>query len=135
MFDLTKYSEQELEALRKAIVKEQRKREEKIFPYKVGDCFCDCEPTSHGKTWTIVRINEINGQVGYTGIYINATLDRNMFDSQMSFDYFKQCYRTPIDPSVFNVFHENAKAIEELKNAFMTEVFKLRKEYANKENK
>ena len=53
----------------------------------------------------------------------------------MSFNYFKQCYKTPIDPSVFDVFHENAKTIGELKSAFMTEVFKLRKEYANKENK
>lgn len=133
--DLTKYSEQELEALRKAISVEQRKRAEKEFPYKVGDCFCDPEPNSCGKAWTIVRINEINGQVGYTGIYINVTLDRNMFDSHMSFDYFQQNYKTPIDPSVFDLFHENAKAIGELKSAFMTEVFKLRKEYANKENK
>lgn len=135
MLDLTKYSDPELEALIKAIVKEQRKREEKTFPYKVGDCFCDCEPHSHGRTWTIVRINEIDKQVNYTGIYIDATLDRKMFDSYMSFDYFKQCYKTPIDSSVFDVFHENAKAIGELKSAFMTEVFKLRKEYANKENK
>lgn len=135
MLDLIKCSDPELEALRIAIAKEQHKREEKTFPYKVGDCFCDCEPNSSGKTWTIVRINEIDGQVGYTGIYINATLDRNIFDSQMSLDYFKQCYRTPIDPSVFDVFHENAKAIGELKNAFMTEVFKLRKEYVKKENK
>lgn len=135
MLDLVKYSDPELEALRKAIVKEQRKREEETFPYKVGDCFCDSENTSGGKTWTIVRINKIDRQVDYTGIYINVTLDRNMFDSHMSFDYFKKYYKTPIDPSVFDLFHENAKAIGELKKAFMTKVFKLREEYAKKENK
>lgn len=127
MLDLVKCSDQELSDLKKAIILEQNKREAQTFPYKVGDCFCDSERGSSGKAWTIVRINEINGQVGYTGIYINATLDRNMFDSHMSFDYFKQCYRTPIDPSTFDVFHKNAKAIGELKSAFMAEVFKLRK--------
>ena len=135
MLDLTKYSEQELEALGKAISKELNKREEETFPYKVGDCFCDSENTSGGKAWTIVRIDKIDRQVAYTGIYINVTLDRNMFDSHMSFDYFKKFYKTPIDPSVFDLFHENAKAIGELKRAFMTEVFKLREEYVKKENK
>ena len=132
MLDLVKYSNQELEALRKAIAKEQRKREEKAFPYKVGDCFCDCEPNSCGKSWTIVRIDEIDGQVGYTGIYINATLDTNMFDSHMSFDYFQKNYKTPIDPSVFDLFHENVKAIGELKSSFVNEAFKLRKNIKNK---
>lgn len=127
MLDFTKYSDQELEALRKAISKEQNKRAEKTFPYKVGDCFCDFESGSGGKAFTIVRIDEIDGQVGYTGIYINATLDRNMFNSHMSFDYFKQCYKTPIDSSVFDLFHENAKAIGELKSQFVEQVFKLRK--------
>lgn len=132
MFDLIKCSDSELEALRKAIAKEQRKREEKTFPYKVGDCFCDSEPHSGGKVWTIVRIDEIDGQVGYTGIYINATLDANMFNSYMSFDYFQKNYKTPIDPSVFDLFHENAKAIGELKSSFVNEAFKLRKNIKNK---
>jgi len=127
MLDLTKYSDQELEALIKAISIEQRKRKEKDFPYKVGDCFCDSEPNSCGKTWTIVRIDEIDGQVGYTGIYINATLDTNMFNSHTSFAYFQKNYKTPIDPSVFDLFHENAKAIGELKSSFVNEAFKLRK--------
>ena len=135
MLDLTKYSEQELEALEAAIYKEQRKRNSEKFPYKVGDCFCDSEPDSHGKAWNIVRINEINGYVEYTCIHINATLDRNIFNSSMSFDYFKNNYKTPIDPSVFDLFHENARAIRELKSAFVNEVLKLRKEYAKKENK
>lgn len=126
MFDLIKYSDQELEALKKAISKELNKRAEKAFPYKVGDCFCDFEPGSGGKAWTIVRIDKIDEQVGYTGIYINATLDRNMFSSHTSFDYFQQNYKTPIDPSVFNLFHENAKAIGELKSQFVEQVFKLR---------
>ena len=125
MLDLTKYSEQELEALRKAISKELNKREEKTFPYKVGDCFCDCEPHSYGKAWTIVRIDSIDAQVGYTGIYINATLDKNMFKSHTSFDCFQQNYKTPIDPSVFDLFHENDKAIGELKSQFIEQVFKL----------
>lgn len=132
MLDLTKYSDQELEALKKAISKEQNKRAEKTFPYKVGDCFCDSEPHSGGKAWTIVRIDEIDGQVGYTGIYINATLDKNMFESHMSFDYFQKNYRTPIDSSVFDLFHENAKAIGELKSSFVNEAFKLRKNIRNK---
>lgn len=132
MIDLVKYSDQELEALKKAISKEQNKRAEKTFPYKVGDCFCDSEPHSGGKAWTIVRIDEIDGQVGYTGIYINATLDRNMFDSHMSFDYFQKNYKTPIDPSVFDLFHENDKAIGELKSSFVKETFKLRKNIRNK---
>ena len=135
MLDLTKYSKQELEALRKAISKEERKRNSENFPYKVGDCFCDSEPNSGGKAWTIVRIDKLEEQVSYTGIYINTTLDRNMFNSHMSFDYFKDNYKTPMDPSIFNIFSENSKAIEKLKLSFIEEVIKLRKEYAKKENK
>lgn len=128
MLDLTKYSEQELEALRKAISVEQSKRSEIAFPYKVGDCFCDPEANSGGKAWNIVRIDEIDGQVSYTAIYINSTLDRKMYNSHMSFDYFQQCFKTPIDASVFDVFDKSAGAVGELKSSFMTEVFKLRKD-------
>lgn len=124
--DLNKYSKEELEDIREQILDELYERERKKFPYKVGDCFCDCEPHSYGKAWTIVRIDEIDRRVGYIGIYINATLDGNMFSSHTSFDGFQQKYKTPIDPSVFDLFHENTKAIGELKSQFVEQVFKLR---------
>jgi hypothetical protein len=116
----------ELDALQKDIQKVINKKKTEQFPYKVGECFCEPEPHSGGKAWTIVRIDEIDRQVGYTGIYINATLDKNMFNSHMSFEYFQQTYKNPIDPSVFDLFHENAKAIGELKSQFVEQVFKLR---------
>lgn len=116
----------ELNSLQKEIQKIINNKKIEQFPYKVGDCFCEPEPHSGGKAWTIVRIDEIDRQVGYTGIYINATLDKNMFNSHISFDYFQQTYKNPIDPSVFDLFHENAKAIGELKSKFVEQVFKLR---------
>ena len=55
MLDLTKYSEQELEALRKAISEEQGKRESKGFPYKVGDCFVSI----YKENYSICRIDAL----------------------------------------------------------------------------
>ncbi len=127
MFDLTKYSEQELDNLSKSILKEQRERRRKNFPYKVGDCFCDPEPGTSCKCWEIIRIDNLdNGGVEYTGIYIKANLDRNKYTSSCTYDFFLKNYKTPIDSSIFDEFSKSSKIISEEKSRFIRKVMELR---------
>jgi hypothetical protein len=129
MLDLTKYSEQELEALRKAIVKEQRKREEKTFPYKVGDCFCKYDYNAVfllkviniGDNW--FACEEIGIEDGIIDIY---TWD-------YCYEDFEYC--TSINPDfytkVLNIIKEKQETVDKIIAKFDNNIAKILIELKN----
>jgi hypothetical protein len=127
MLDLTKYSEQELEALRKAIYKEQEKRESKDFPYKVGDCFVSiCK-----ENYYICRIDALKPKsidVTMLSVYNNHL---NCFKTGYNYREFIEEWLVRIDPKIFDVYTDVTSTISDLKQQFINKI----EEYANKENK
>lgn len=127
MLDLTKYSEQELEALRKAISEEQGKRESKGFPYKVGDCFVSV----YKENYSICRIDALQPR----GIDVTMISFHNnhlsCFKSGYNYRGFVEDWFIRIDPKIFDVYTDVTSTISALKQQFVNKI----EEYAKKENK
>ena len=127
MFDLAKYSEQELEALKKAISEEQGKRESKDFPYKVGDCFVSV----YKEDYSICRIDALKpGSIDLTMITVH---DDKLYCFKSGYNYrgFVKDWFVRIDPKIFDVYIDVTSTISALKQQFVNKI----EEYANKENK
>lgn len=126
-FDLKQLSEEDIISLERACMLEISERNASQFPYKVGDCFCDAVPGSSGKGWQIVRINGLDLGVNFTMISVDLLGNTNKFDSKYGYKHFVEEFKTPIDPKIFELYSENFKAIQELKNQFTKQMFNLRK--------
>lgn len=127
MLDLTKYSEQELEALRKAISDEQGKRESKGFPYKVGDCFVNI----YKENYSICRIDAL--QPRGIDVTMLSVHDDKLFCFKSGYNYsgFVEDWFIRIDPKIFDVYIDVTSTISALKQQFINKI----EEYAKKENK
>ena len=127
MLDLTKYSEQELEALRQAISEEQGKRESKGFPYKVDDCFVSI----YKENYSICRIDALKPRgIDVTMLTVH---DDKLYCFKSGYDYrgFVKDWKNRIDPKIFDVYTDVTSTISALKQQFVNKI----KEYAKKENK
>ena len=127
MIDLTKYSEQELEALRKAISDEQGKRESKGFPYKVGDCFVNI----YKENYSICRIDAL--QPRGIDVTMLSVHDDKLYCFKSGYNYrgFVEDWSIRIDPKIFDVYIDVTSTISALKQQFINKI----EEYAKKENK
>lgn len=127
MLDLTKYSEQELEALKKAISDEQGKRESKEFPYKVGDCFVSI----YKENYSICRIDALQPR-GIDVTMLSVHDDKLCcFKSGYNYRGFVEDWFIRIDPKIFDVYIDVTSTISALKQQFVNKI----EEYAKKENK
>ena len=127
MLDLTKYSEQELEALRKAISKEQGRRESKDFPYKVGDCFVSI----YKGNYSICRIDALNpGDIGVTIITVHDD-KLDCFKSGYNYHVCVKDWFVRINPQIFDDYTDVISTISDLKQQFVNKI----EEYVKKENK
>ena len=127
MLDLTKYSEQELEALRKAISDEQGRRESEGFPYKVGDCFVNV----YKENYSICRIDALKPRG--IDVTVIAVHDNQLHCFKTGYDYrgFVKDWFVRINPKIFDVYTEVTSAISALKQQFVNKI----EEYTDKENK
>ena len=127
MLDLTKYSEQELEALRKAISDEQGRRESEGFPYKVGDCFVSiCK-----ENYYICRIDALKPRgIDVTMLSFHNN-HLNCFKTGYGYRGFVEEWFVRIDPKIFDIYTDVTSTISALKQQFVNKI----EEYANKENK
>lgn len=127
MLDLTKYSEQELEALKKAISDEQGKRESKEFPYKVGDCFVSI----YKENYSICRIDAL--QPRGIDVTMLSVHDDKLYCFKSGYNYrgFVEDWFIRIDPKIFDVYIDVTSTISALKQQFINKI----EEYVKKENK
>lgn len=127
MLDLTKYSEQELEALRKAISEEQGKRESEGFSYEVGDCFV----IAYKENYSICRIDALKPRgIDVTVIAVHDN-QLHCFKSGYNYRGFVKDWFVRIDPKIFDVYTEITSTISDLKQQFVNKI----EEYVKKENK
>lgn len=127
MFDLTKYSEQELEALRKAISEEQGKRESEVFPYKVGDCFVN----AYKEDYSICRIDALKPRG--VDVTMLTVYEDELHCFKTGYDYrgFVKEWLVRIDPKIFDVYTAVTSTISALKQHFVNKI----EEYVKKEDK
>lgn len=121
MLELTKYSKQELETLKKAISEEQGRRESEKFPYKVGDCFVN----NFNGSYSICRINAIKTRnVDITVVYC---YNNELYCYQTAYIYsrFIKDWNQRIDPKIFDVYTDVTSTISALKQHFISKIEEL----------
>lgn len=118
MLELTKYSKQELETLKKAISEEQGRRESEKFSYKVGNCFFYKDTfgdrylikvTNHDyDNWfTCDEISIDNSKIDYYEVSYNSIYDCDDWE--------------PLDSKVYDEILARVNAKEETINKIISE--------------
>lgn len=134
MIDLTQLTKEELLQQTSEILKELQRRDQENFPYKVGDCFYRVAPSSMGHGIETCRIDSITSVVDVTMLVFDACNNAHKYTTSYTLEKFLNTWKVRISDSIFDLYKENVKAVNNLNKELVSKIIQLSKEYDSERN-